>query len=597
MLRVLLELVTSSPTPLGKSIQLLNSKLWIKRGNHTWQLFINPMRESEIRDLLINQLGILQPTLQLVEKEKFFSSSVGTNSFIDILAKDDQGKYVIIELKRSNTSSREAIHELLKYIEALKENISVKEDEIKLIVVSTEWEELLVPFSSLLQKVNIQVEGYLLKIDTNSILSAEKIKPVSLVQDRVLSSIQMARYYSSEEAYNEGIKDHVECFKLRGVKDYVLVILEPPANYRQLVEDSIKGSMESLYEHFKNDPDLNLIGTEKKEVNVPDFQYMIYSSNQLLSQAEYIKVLKELSEYPDVIDEILDEPGMTNLDKLEQFNRELIHCEPFPSSDFVEIGTPAKFSKFLFQEGWEVVEIKRYGRIKENSLLTDEVILNEIQGTSGTNGQKYKSDIDFSDRSNISRVKREVGNCLSDNRVWKNHIFHVIDCLAEEQNVSEAFCSIFNPMNILYSIYLISVNSDGLLHIPMYQIRALCNNEERMYVGFLSGIKAKVSLDDVISEFYDGKKAQLFFSLTWGGYNSKNLDICKYIGLEYKTMLITKNGNERTAYNFENYAFEKTEMRSPIEDILLFIEKNKAFCNEVVGLFDNHLLEGGFFAF
>ena len=45
-------------------------------------------------------------------------------------AKDSQNRYVLIELKRSDAVARQVIHEVLKYIEGIKENKSLKNDEL-----------------------------------------------------------------------------------------------------------------------------------------------------------------------------------------------------------------------------------------------------------------------------------------------------------------------------------------------------------------------------------------------------------------------------------------------------------------------------------
>jgi RecB family endonuclease NucS len=76
--------------------------------------------EDEIRDLLANQLEVLEPGLCLIEKEKYIPNPLGTRGFIDLLARDASGHFVLIELKRSDASAREAIHEILKYVEGVK---------------------------------------------------------------------------------------------------------------------------------------------------------------------------------------------------------------------------------------------------------------------------------------------------------------------------------------------------------------------------------------------------------------------------------------------------------------------------------------------
>ena len=165
----------------------------------------------------------------------------------------------------------------------------------------------------------------------------------------------------------------------------MLIILESPDNYREMVIDSIKQFELANFGESKLD-----------ESKIPDYKFMIYSSNQLLSEAEYIDFLKD-GEYQNSVEEIINNAEATTLDKLERFNDLLIETGPFPDSDYVEIGTPAKYSKFIQEEGWSLVEIKKYGALSDNVLLSDELIEQEILGSSGTTGQHFESSFNLKD--------------------------------------------------------------------------------------------------------------------------------------------------------------------------------------------------------
>lgn len=73
------------------------------------------LSEAEIRDQLATRLTILEPGLVLLAKEHPLPNAFGSKGFIDILAKDCLGNRVIIEVKRSNATARQALHEILKY--------------------------------------------------------------------------------------------------------------------------------------------------------------------------------------------------------------------------------------------------------------------------------------------------------------------------------------------------------------------------------------------------------------------------------------------------------------------------------------------------
>ena len=75
--------------------------------------------ETDLRDHVAADLTLLEAGLTLVTTEFPLPNAVGTRGRVDILARDRHGMWVVIELKRSNTSAREALHELAKYVELL----------------------------------------------------------------------------------------------------------------------------------------------------------------------------------------------------------------------------------------------------------------------------------------------------------------------------------------------------------------------------------------------------------------------------------------------------------------------------------------------
>lgn len=533
---------------------------------------------------MIQNLSILNYNYQFLEKEKYLPSEIGTRSFIDILAHDGNGKYIVIELKKSNTAAREAIHELLKYLEAVKENLAVKADEIELIIVSTEWDELLVPFSSFVSNVDLKVEGFKLFISDDNNLSARKIETAATNEDRILSAHQTARYYVSELSLQKGIKEHCDFFLNRNTESFVLIILKAPKDYREMTLNSIK---EFAINNFGN---YDIATTYEK--SMPDYKYMIYSTNQLLSLEKYYNILSQYSELEESIDEILNDDETSSLDKAEQLNGLLIETEPFPYADSIEIGNPAKYNLFKEIQGWELIEIKRYGSLSKNIILSDNQIEEEILGADGTTGEMFKSKIDFSNKANINRLKRQIENCLSDNIVWKNHIFNILDILQNE-NIKDAKCSIYNPMNIIYSIYLTISRPDGILYIPSYQIEVELEDEKRMYIGHLDGNIKDIPLKQIFEKWEYGMD-EFMYSLSWGGYNKNNLEVCEFIGLSYNTMLITiSKGQRRTFYKYKDYKFSKTSYFNHFESLYQKLAESKLLVPEILTFFEKHSLGNG----
>ena len=529
------------------------------------------MNEDEIRDILVKNLSVINKDYTFLEKEKYLKNDIGTRGFIDIFAQNKNGKYVVIELKRSKAASREAIHELCKYFEAVKNNLSCNSDDIELVIVSTEWDELIVPFSSFVKQVSFTVYGYKLNIEKVP-FKADRINPLDLIDDRFLSAVQVARYYLDEKSLKIGIEEHEKFFKSHEIKNFVLIILKSPDNYYQNQINSLK----QIHD---------LIDVENK---IPDLKYIIYSSNQLLSEQDYVNHFKKdkyyKDEYKDNIEEILSDNDATSLDKLERLNDLLIEQEPFPDSDHVEKGTPAKFRSLLDYQHWEIIEIKKYGSLNNNILLSNDLIIQEISGGNGTTGQSYEAVFNLQDKASFARVKRQIGNCLSDNYIWRNHIFEILDELQKE-GINEVQCDIYNPMNIIYTIFHVLTNKKGSLYIPNYSIIVKKNNEERLYLGYLDGTIKDITLNDLFNKFYDYGEDEFLQSLTWGGYTSKNIEMTQYIGLNYKTKLVKNSKGSKKFYNYENYRFTETIPYAPICDFYKILTNNTTLVCEIINYF------------
>jgi len=113
--------------------------------------------EETVRDYLASNLNFISSDLHLIGKEfklthiaeakRKGTERVKVKGYIDILARDEDGNYVIIEIKRSDKAARETFNEIFTYIQLLKREHGVKDSEIRVILVSSEWKGLRFPFS------------------------------------------------------------------------------------------------------------------------------------------------------------------------------------------------------------------------------------------------------------------------------------------------------------------------------------------------------------------------------------------------------------------------------------------------------------------
>ncbi|MCD7121527.1 endonuclease NucS domain-containing protein [Limosilactobacillus albertensis] len=164
---------------------------------------MSKIKESDIRDYLVKNLDLIEPNLKLLKKEEYLRpDSLGTRGFIDILAVDSNKKYVVLELKKEKSASRQAIQELYKYFAALRRKLGLGQNEIRGMIVSTTWKELLEPFSEFQSDSGYDLQGIKLqyKNDDLSTMEAKKIKPLSrfAINRRFEDEITILEYSKSD---------------------------------------------------------------------------------------------------------------------------------------------------------------------------------------------------------------------------------------------------------------------------------------------------------------------------------------------------------------------------------------------------------------
>lgn len=536
---------------------------------------MNSIHENVIRDKLVDNLRIIHPGLTFLDKEKYFPNVNGTRSFIDILARDEKNRFVLIELKRSNPAARQALHEVIKYINAIKENKSLREDELVLLIVSTEWKELLIPFTDFKERVNFTVEGYQLFIDENgNPLRTQIIEEKHLIQDRKLSDEHMFYMYRTIENRNKGIKSYVNAFKRRGIKDYIFVILD----YAGPIDEADDG-----------------------------LKYMIYTSAQRLTNKEYFNIIKNESEMYEDYEEY-DAPCYEDDDDINKIlhGAAVYDTNPRGYFEYVEIGTPAKLSQAILADDlWLVREIIRGGRIKENELLSDQSILNELKGDGGGNRVKYKKVFSSSNKASLSVVKADINVCLDYNKIWLGGITSALNEISTLKVECECDIDIYNPSNTIRSLFYFSEefhalqNDEGLSKakewLPRYLFSVDGDDCHLFYVGMLRDNGNRMNIVDFISKFYDGNESNYFMSFMGGGFNYNDVKASRGIGLEYANFKCKhdKKTGVTSYYEFDGFDYESVQPFKLNQDAYYYIFKESDFIAEIKEMFGRRMLGGG----
>jgi hypothetical protein len=491
--------------------------------------------EHTVRDALCSRLGLIEPGLSLLNKEQYVPNVLGTRSFIDIFAVDSRGKYTIIELKRSNAASRQAIHEIYKYIEGIKNHFGLQEDEIRVIIISTEWHELLVPYSSFVLNTTMDVTGYALQIDEKgNPLKLTKVIPVELPGGRLLAPWHDLNLYTDSNSLQKGINQYQQVCDQKGIESYVIVVLSAAPDFRERELAFFKSTLRSINED----------STESRETPsddelarlIPEHAFILYFAHQQLTLEKYLSLCKGLpsamEEIPDDFDELVEESKIAALHSI------LNAVDPRPHYDHYEIGYPAKFAqKLLVDEKWKIENIIRGGAFKRNKLLSDEQIISGLSAHQGITQQRYVKNFRTDDRSQLALMRNEVRFCLEDNKVWQTHILYLLDEIYTDFDSSDCYISIYNPNNIMLSLQSFStLKADGVLYVPQYIVRVGDDKEpSRIYFGFLQATGSAIPLSILIERYFGGNADAALINLIWGGYQDNDSEVVRDIGFSYMT--------------------------------------------------------------
>lgn len=498
-------------------------------------------------------IGVLDPTLELLKKDIYIPNSLGTKSYIDLYAKDQWGHHVLIELKRSNAAAREAIHEIHKYVESVKSHFGVNDDEIRVIIASTEWKELLVPFSRLMQDTSMSLQGLQLHIEEETkTISSEIVEALKITSGRFLAPWHEVNLYFDKSSLDRGVKSYENSCKSKRITDYVLVTLESP---------------EYLYE-------LN-----------EGMKCMLYFAMQELSDDICFQILSDLGS-----SELLEEVNCFLKDSIKDDHLGILHnnvCDlaPVPHRDYFEIGYDAKFNKILEDEGWNILEIFRYGIFSRNQLLEDNKIISELCGHDGRNKVRFQKKISSANKAHIAKIRSDLQACLVDNPIWQAHLTKIIYEIETDFPNSEIEISLLNPCTGIGTILWYSLFEDRELYLPSYKVTVTTHILCRYYFGFLVGEKTNTTLANILNKYYEGRVGSLLQALSTGGYDRRDTDILEDLNLTYRTFQYDINENNIVIpFTLKNERWQRTE---PIEDdpdfhYKKYSEENPALIQEIM---------------
>ena len=515
----------------------------------------------------------------MLKKEQYIPGKYGTDSFIDLYAADEENHHVLIELKRSDAAARQALHEVTKYVENVKEYLGARDGEIHVIIASTKWHELLLPFSRFVKEAGFSIEGLSIEVtEGERNFEVSQVVPLPIVQGRLIAPWHNLYWYTDKDGLEKGIVSIEEAYAQKGIEDYLIAVFHlPDESTEEERRDAVRMQVAQMVGKDMDElPEMLEIPT------IPAYEYVAYTALQMLSKEICMEIISRDRKSLSEIEEFLTDPDLTEEEVLGTLHDYVEAAEPSPDCDSYDIGYPAKFSSIFDAGSSRMLKIIRHGLFQRNTLLRDDILCAELAGEDGSTGERFKKTIRMENSAHVKELKNDITAALSDNPVWQRHILQIIDEIKEEFPHAEVEMSVFNPCTGVFTLYHAVTKENGLLYIPSYYIIVKNPDKVRLYYGVLEKGGSALTFPEILEKHYMGDLGALLLSVTWRGRELRDCDIMEDMGLQYSSYKVELQNDSQTVSVLRNERWHLAEGRSQVELLEKYLEENRPLINQIV---------------
>jgi hypothetical protein len=520
--------------------------------------------EAAIRDFLAEDVGVIEPGLVLIKDEYHLRNPNGASGFIDLFAKDADDNLVVIEVKRSDSAEREAITELAKYAALLRLHKNIKASELRLIVVSTSWRELLVPFSEFYHSTSYQLDGFKLEIDeANRPVKLDRVVPLLESTGRRLSRRHLVRFYRNDIDLHDAEEKWKSALLGRGISDFVL------ARLRLNFIDPYYGATRALY-----------------------------FAQQLQSREFYLDVISRHLPAVEVEEVMETVSGLDTEDILEELADASTYHLDIPA-ETMQIGSPEKFNQHVEQGTWEVLSIRRNGIFTSDERLTDEHLIADLCGHTGASFVHYFAAFKVQNRAKFSEVRTEIDNALFNNDKWRHAVEDILR-YAQRLQASTITLHVFSRDDLFETVWL-SQKASLARALPSFLavLDFADSGTTEVFYGKLRWRATSVNFAAVLRIVFEGSFGNYLIHRHFGEQRAVDADVLSLMGFEYTVDYSRWSNKEQI--ELRDVVVRGSTVRSHEDGTLLdfeqFLKQNSSLVKEIVSAFDTHHMGGGMFQF
>ena len=508
--------------------------------------------ENAIRDFLADQLDLIEPGLALVDREHFLKNAQGAAGFLDIFARDAKGRLVIIEVKRTDAAAREAIQELFKYAALLRQRYLIRDVEYRLLLLSVEWHELLVPYSEFVKAAPFDIKAARIVLNSEGWPThVEPVEPVATARQRRFSRRHFLWGFQSDSKAAAAIPMIAAHMRKAGLNDFVLV------------------------QSHSNNPaisDRAFVYFAPQELTLAEYRDRLRSQLSKEELAEFEDGIADLTEEEDRVGEAADAVWLPGYDDL--FER----LDPETS----EISHPEK-ARHWFAAGAQLdVVVNRFGRLDDPN-LSDGTILSELIGEGGGSDFLLRLTASTTSAPQMTALREAIRNVFFFNPDWRGGSLDLLD-YAEKTGSAVVSMAAFSNEDILRAIAGAAFGYPA--YIPTFRLEIKREaGEVETFMGLAEWDGTKVDFDELIKTHFDGDAFSYFLACHFGENRGLNADLMSDLGLRYVVFRLVDGVPERIRVVGASIA---ASPRSVGGSIFRLIEDNKDEVHKIVAMFMEH---------
>jgi hypothetical protein len=509
------------------------------------------LNEAGIRDYLAQHLDLIERGLTLVDKEFYLRNGHGASGFLDIFARSANGQIVIIEIKRTDSAAREAIQELYKYVALLRERYLVKDVEYRLVLLSVEWHELLVPYSEFVRSAPYEISAGRIELGVDG--RPARIEPVKAIPIATARRIGVRhflwRFPSPADA--KGAVPLLEAVMHKaGVSDFVLI--ESQSNDSRIREHGF------LY-------------FAQQELRFNEYMRLIERNLTTDELKEFRASIADLTEEEDRIAEASDAvwawPSGAPYGEI--------------GADHAEISHPEK-ARHWFEEGSQSwIHVHRFGRFLDDQ-LTDETIIAEIVGEGGESDYRLRFTARTDSPPLMKALAAKVDNIFFYNADWRGAVRDLMN-YAERTGPATIELTVFTNEDILRAIAGAAFGYPG--YMPTFRLDIVRGTERERFIGLPEWDGTKPDLDKIIAEHFEGNDFAYFTAVHFGENRHVNLNVMNDLGMRYGVYRQGVTKPERVRVQGSRIVVETRPIKGSISTM---IQQNVEEVHKIVELFMNH---------